>query len=156
MWDAGVEGNQCYLLQTYSNWISKNIIKYFLSVFCHVCTDNQSCVLMFFSFPPFFHHCNPTDIWHELRSFEGLRYSRLHYSGQSLIVRFGRAILRQNDKSVTGSMRLERDETILFLYSWNITFVSNIPDLLNTWLDFAPSITLLGLDSPVLHRCLEG
>lgn len=90
---VGVEGNQCCMLLTYSNRISKNIIKCLLSVFCQMCTDDQSCVFKFFPFTSFLHHYNPTDIWPELGSFEDLRYSRLHYSGQSLIVRFWRAIL---------------------------------------------------------------
>lgn len=104
-----------------------------------VLTPKVEC-LCFISSHLFLHHCNPTDTWPELGSFENLRYS-----GQSLIARFWRAILIK-----------------LSLVPWNSFFIHEISplyhstlDLLSVCLDFAPSITLLELDFPVLHSCLE-
>lgn len=123
-----MEGSQCYMLQTYSNWISI-IIKYLLSAFCQMCTDTQSWVLMFYLFSPFFTPLQPhrhlTWTWKfwELEIFRSKSHSK---------------VLKSNiDKIVIGSMKL-------FLYSWNITFVSQHPWSIKRMFGFCTKHNLTG------------
>ena len=118
-------------------------------------TNNKSYVLMsvlFSSLPTLSHNLNPPDIWPELRSFEDLRYSRLHYSGESVIVRLWRPILTEVSLVL---LRLGRGGTVSSSCIQGTSPLSHCTlDLLNIWLDFPSSITLLELVFPVLHTCL--
>lgn len=96
------------------------------------------CAYVFFPSHLFLHHWHLTWTWKfwGLEIFQTALFRSKSHS----------EVLKSNmDKNVISSIRLERDETILFLYSWNITLVSQHPWSVKYMVGFCTKHELTGI-----------